>query len=101
MEIHTISGFPRLSGEFNRGYTKAIQDVIETFNYILPDLKDHHKNLNGKLSLELLHCFLENREKLRDPTLFEHPREQGFIRYNGQLGKFEYYKPSCKDVKQH
>lgn len=44
----------RLSGDYIRGYTKAIQDMQEVFTYIQPDLKHHHKNLNGKLSLALL-----------------------------------------------
>lgn len=94
-EINTISGLPRLSGEFNRGYTRAIQDVIEIFNYIQPDLKHHHKNLNGKLSIELLNCILENRGQLRD-SVFDLPNKRGFIRYNGQLNKFEYYQPDSK-----
>lgn len=37
----------RLSGEFNREYTKAIQDVIEIFECIQSDLEHHHKRLNG------------------------------------------------------
>lgn len=92
--IDKNTGLQFLSGEFNRGYTKAIQDVIEIFNYIQPDLKHHHKNLNGKLSVELLNCILENRGQLRD-SVFGLPN-QGFIRYNGKLNKFEYYKPDSK-----
>lgn len=74
----------RLSGDYNRGYTKAIQDMQEIFAYIQPDLKHHHKNLNGKLSLALLACCLENRERLRE-------RRGGFIRFNGQSQKFEWF----------
>lgn len=74
----------KLSGEYIRGYTKAIQDLQEVFEYIQPDLKYHHKNLNGKLSLMLLRCCLLNREKLRDKC-------NGFIRYNGRKKDFEWF----------
>lgn len=75
----------RLSGEYNRGYREAIMDVTEVFRYIQPDLKHHHKSLNGKLAMELLRVILENREALRDDW-------NGFIRFNGTSKKFEYYK---------
>lgn len=74
----------RLSGDYIRGYTKAIQDLQEVFTYIQPDLKGHHKNINNKLSLALLTCCLENREKLRE-------RWDGFIRFNGQTKTFEWF----------
>lgn len=80
----TISGFDKLSGDFNRGYTRAIQDLQNVFTYIQPDLKHHHKNLNGKLSLSLLQCCLENRESIRE-------KRSGFIRYNGQKKEFEWF----------
>lgn len=51
----------RLSEEFNRGYTKAIQDVIEIFECIQSDLEHHPKRLNGKLAIQLLKVILENR----------------------------------------
>lgn len=76
----------RLSGDYNRGYTKAIQDVAEVFKYIIPDLKLHHMNLNAKSSLRLLQVILENREKIRDDW-------DGFIRYNGIKKDFEWFKP--------
>lgn len=71
-----------LSGDFNRGYTKAIQDITEIFEYIQPDLKHHKKNLTGKLSIQLLKCILDNREKIRDNWLW-------FIRWNGVKNCFE------------
>lgn len=74
----------KLSGDYIRGYTKAIQDIQEIFTYIQPDLRSHHKNLTGKLSLSLLACCLSNREKLRE-------RREGFIRFNGQSKDFEWY----------
>lgn len=33
----------KLSGDFIRGYTKAIQDISEMFNYVNNDLKCHKK----------------------------------------------------------
>ena len=77
----------RLSGEFNRGYAKAIRDIIEVFQYTVPDLKHHHMNLNAKNSLRLLQVILENRECLRDDW-------DGFIRYNGTKKDFEWFKPT-------
>ena len=74
----------RLSGDYIRGYTKAIQDVTKVFEYIIPDLNYHHMNLNAKRSLRLLQIILEHREKIRDGW-------NGFIRYNGKLKDFEYY----------
>lgn len=37
----------KLSGDYIRGYTKAIQDLQEVFTYIQPDLRHHHKNINA------------------------------------------------------
>lgn len=36
----------KLSGDFIRGYTKAIQDVSEVFEYVGDDLKYHKKRLH-------------------------------------------------------
>ena len=74
----------RLSGEYNRGYREAITDVTEVFCYIQPDLKHHHKSLNGKLAVELLRAILKNREALRE-------NRSGFIRFNGNTKEFEFY----------
>lgn len=86
----TISGLPRLSGEYNKGYTRAIQDLIEIFNYIQPDLKHYHKNITAKTSISLLECCLKNRANLRDKI------GDGFIRYNGVKQEFEYFIPKGK-----
>ena len=56
----------RVSGDYIKGYTKAVQDTIEVFEYIQPDLKYHRKNLNGKLSLMLLKAILKHREEIRE-----------------------------------
>lgn len=84
---NTLSGLPRLSGEYNRGYTRAIQDLIEIFNYTQSDLKCHHKSLTKKTAIQLLNCCLQNRGNIRDNI------GDGFIRYNGQKEDFEYYIP--------
>ena len=75
----------RLSGDYNRGYTRAIQDIIEIFGYIQPDLEHHHKRMNQKLAIQLLNTILKERAKIR---VFS----GGFIRFNGQLNGFEYFK---------
>ena len=62
----TNNGFSRLSGDFNKGYTKAIQDVIEVFAYVNDDLKYNHMRMNYNWAEKILKCCLENREKLRD-----------------------------------
>ena len=38
----------RLSGDYIRGYTKAIQDIIEIFEYIESDLNHHGKRMSKK-----------------------------------------------------
>ena len=78
--------FERLSGEYNRGYTKGIQDIIEVFDYIQSYLKHHKKRLTEKLAKDLLKYCLENRERLRESV-------NGFIRYNGKTEQFEFCEP--------
>lgn len=41
LERSGVSGIPVLSGDFNRGYTKAIMDVAEVFSYIQSDLRQN------------------------------------------------------------
>ena len=74
----------RLSGEYIRGYTKAIQDVKAVFEYTHPDLEHHRKKLNYNRVMQLLKVILKNREQIRDNW-------NGFIRYNRQLDDFEWY----------
>lgn len=80
----------RLSGDYNRGYTKAIMDIQKIFEYVKDDLHFHHKRMNEKMADELLKCCLENRENLREsiPEIGD-----GFIRWNPKLNTFEFYKP--------
>lgn len=92
LERRGAGGIPVLSGDFNRGYTKAIMDVMEVFSYIQPDLKHHHKNLTAKTTSELLESILQNREHLREQHL---SGGEGFIRYNGE--KFEWFERGQND----
>lgn len=86
----------RLSGDYIRGYTKAIQDISEIFEYIRTDLKFHHKNLNGKLSIMLLKTILENRERIREriKNAKGDRKHEGFIRWNCNKKEFEWF---CKE----
>ena len=70
---NTISGLPRLSGDFNKGYMKAIKDIMDAFVYINEDSQHHKMRMNYKWAEKILKCCLENREKLRDDW-------NGFIR---------------------
>lgn len=79
----------RLSGDYNRGYTKAIQDIAKVVKYIQEDLTFHKKRLTPKLTEELLDCCLHNRERLRESV-------NGFIRYNSK-GYFEFYEPGVRN----
>lgn len=87
---NTISGFPRLSGDYNRGYSKAIQDIIEVFDYMNDDLKAHNMRMNYNWAEKILKCCLENREKIRDDR-------NGFIRTerseNGKRDIVKWYEP--------
>lgn len=84
--METKSKLPKLSGDYNKGYTKAIQDVTQVFDYIQSDLAHHHKRLNPKMMKELLKCILDNREKIRDEW-------NGFIRFNSKTQSFEFFNP--------
>lgn len=75
--------FERLDGGFVSGYTKAIMDIMDVFNYIEDDLRWHKKKITSKTVKEILKCFLENRETFReDQTRY-------FMRWNCKENKFE------------
>ncbi len=83
----------RLSGDYIRGYTKAIQDTIEVFEYIQQDLKRHHKNLNGKISIMLLEAILKHREEIRERKAIASwdCKKEGFMRWNKLKNDFEWF----------
>lgn len=76
----------RLSGDYIKGYTKAIMDLQEVFRYIQPDLKYHKLSMTPKRADEILSCCLKNREDLRE-------NRQGFVRYNDKIKGFEFFIP--------
>ena len=69
---------------YSQGYTKAIQDIIRTFNATNNDFILKNKRLTPKLVREMLFCCLDEREKLRKDV-------DGFIRYNWKDKKFEWF----------
>lgn len=84
----------RLSGDYIRGYTKAVLDITEIFEYIQSDLKFHHKNMNGKLSIMLLKTILKNREEIRE-RIWDSAgdrKKEGFVRWNHIKKDFEWFK---------
>lgn len=60
------SGISKFSGDFNRGYTRAVQDMIDIFEHANRDLKYYYKSMTYKWAIKLLKCCLENRMKLCD-----------------------------------
>lgn len=76
----------RLSGDFIRGYTKAIQDIEDVFVYVNYELVTYHKKrFNFKLIIRLLELFLKHRENFRE-------NGKGFIRWNKKLNNLEYFE---------
>lgn len=74
----------RLSGDYNRGYTKAIMDVTKVFEYVARDLSYHKMRFTNKLALRLFQVILENREAIRE-------QRDGFIRWNTRKKDLEYF----------
>ena len=74
-----------LSGDFIRGYTKAIQDIEDVFVYVQKDLTQHKKRFNFKLIIRLLELFLRYRENFRE-------NRDGFIRWNTKLNNLEFFE---------
>lgn len=72
-----------LNGDWIRGYTQAIQDMQDMLPSVASDFRYHHKTFNVKRMQEYLAEFLNNRAALREGL--------GFLRYNGQLDKIEYF----------
>ena len=61
-----------------QGYTAALQDVLNTFEQIQPDLKRHGKKQSYKTYKELVECMLKNRTCLREiPNSFIRCRADG------------------------
>lgn len=73
-----------LNGDYIHGYTQAIMDIQEVFDYIELDLAHHHKKMSSKTAEQLLNVCLSNRANLRE-------KRNGFIRWNGITNKFEWF----------
>lgn len=56
----------KLNGAYISAYTKAIQDIIEVFDYMNYDLISHNMSMNYQWVQKTLKCCLENREQLRE-----------------------------------
>lgn len=78
-----------LSGDFIRGYTKAIKDIEDVFVYVQDDLTQHKKRFNFKLIIRLLELFLNNRANFRE-------NRDGFIRWNTKLNNLEFFERGAK-----
>ena len=85
------TGLPILSGEYNRGFTAALLKILSDYEDICESMKFYKKRMTEKLTKQWLKCCLENREKLRD--INNVGRYQGFIRWNKQTEKFEWFDP--------
>ena len=79
----------RLSGDYIRGYTKALLDFREIIRYVNCDLSYHKKRWNYTLFNKLLDCCIENRENLRET---QSGLSDGFIRWNQNKNDFEYFE---------
>ena len=84
------SGIERLSGDFVRGYTKAIQSIIKIFEYVNDELTYRKKRMNYKLAMKLLKTILTERENIRE-------ERDGSIRWNIQKEDFEFYQRKDDD----
>lgn len=76
--------FWNITGDYVRGYTHAIQDIINEYNYLCGNLPAN-KKMTVKLTKKFLDKFLEERAKFRDW------RGTGkyFMRWNNQKNNFE------------
>lgn len=71
--------------EYVQGYTAALQDVINVFNYIDDDLKRHKRKRTAKTYQAIAKCMLDNRTILREEP-------DAFVRCNDKVdGGFEVY----------
>lgn len=76
--------FDRWNGDARRAYTQAIMDVMEVIEGGERDLAHFKKKMTMPELKRLLACILENRANLLD-------QRNGFIRYNGPKGAWEWY----------
>lgn len=87
-EMPRERSWERLSGDYIRGYTKAIRDVEESVVSNLLALKVQKVKWSIKIIKELFECIMEHRAKIRE-------KKNGFVRWNVISKKFEWYE--CKE----
>lgn len=75
---------PRLSGEYNRGFTAGLEKAREVFSYVHHDFASRHKRMTHRQIMELLAVMIDNRAVLREDL-------EGFVRWNVKTEKFEWY----------
>lgn len=79
----------KLSGDYIRGYTKALMDIQELLPTVIVDLKRFKRKLDGKHLNDFFKLIIEHRESLREET-------GGFIRFNWVKKELEWYEPDRK-----
>ena len=84
------SRLPVLSGDYIAGYTRALMDVKEIFEYLQSDPQFKSKAWNWNKLSQLMKCVLANKDNLR-----EH-HDKGFIRWNKMIEKFEWHEEKKK-----
>lgn len=84
-ELPKEHSWERLSGDYIRGYTKAIRDVEEIVISIHSALKIYKVKWSIKVIKELFECIMEHRAKIRE-------QKNGFIRWNVVSKEFEWYE---------
>lgn len=83
------TGLPVLSGDYIRGYTKALMDVQEMFRYLQQDAAFRGKQMNWKKIDQLMKCVIANRDAMRENS-------KGFFRWNKLHEKFEWFEGKDK-----
>lgn len=81
----------RLSGDFNRGYLRALLDLSETMPPLCDDLLRCRIPLRTKRIREMLGMYLKCREQLRE--------QRGFLRWNVKEKEFEWFDPNSSEKK--
>lgn len=77
----------KISPEYIRGFTRAIQTIQEQFDTICMDLKYHKKRPTEKLIREFLQECLNSRTLLRDFS-------DSFVRWNPKQNKMQAWRES-------
>lgn len=74
----------KLDGNYIRGYTQALVDLLNDLPGVYADCNYHKVKMNQKQMEKYIQKRIENRENLRENL-------QGFIRYNGVKKEWEWF----------